>query len=192
MLTIEATAGTHVSEAAKLVAANAPARCEFNGIEIVARGGESTEQLVATWEAERADRAAAWEASDEGRAYRAQEAKQRWDAQLSVNAALRILPTIDWSDYAQPITWLCEVQSSMDRAGVTFARSAVTEVFRSHGYEPGVFCGEAFDGTSRDIFARWLIGQALDGIERVGAPHSMIRRFAEDWRARFPEGSAQP
>ena len=65
----------------------------------------------------------------------------------------------------------------------------ISHYLREHGYEVGAYCGPAFDRASRDIFARWLIGQALDGIEHVGAPHGIVDKFARDWREAFPSAS---
>ena len=186
MRTIELTPGMTIKEAAIRLRSAAPARASFNGIDIAATGGETEGDIVAAYYAASEARTAAWEASDEGKASRAREERARAEAQRSVDAALRILPTIDWSDHAAPLTWLCEAQPSMDRAGVTFDRAAVVALFRAHGYEANVYCGAAFDPKSRDIFARWVIGQALDGIATVGAPHQVIERFARDWRETFP------
>lgn len=185
MITIETTPGEHIKQTAIRLRSAAPARAIFNGIEIRATGTETEADIIAAWETEREARVAAWEASPEGQASKARDAQERWDAQFAVNALLAALPTIDWTDHAAPIGWLCAAQPHMDRVGVTFDRSAVLACFKEHGYEVSAFCGEAFDGKSRDIFARWLIGQALDGIEQVGAPHGIVERFAADWRARF-------
>ena len=33
-----------------------------------------------------------------------------------------------------------------------------------------------------DEYADWLIGQCLDGLEKIGAIHQVVHKFAEEYR----------
>ena len=184
MKTIEIMAGTHIEKAAEILCNFAPARATFNGIEIRARYATTrAADLVATWTRRNDARCVAWSP--------AREAQKRADAedvrakQVHIRNMVAGLPAIDWTDHAGPIAWLCTMQNAADRVGVVYDRGAVILAFALAGYERNVYCGDTFDGNDRNIFARWLIGQALEGIAAHGAPHGMIHRFADDWRAKF-------
>ena len=71
-------------------------------------------------------------------------------------------------------------------APARFDAASVMSIFTANGYAVNVYCGEAFDPASRDIYARWLVGQGLSGIADGYAPHGMVREWADGWRAAFP------
>ncbi|MCR4278101.1 MAG: hypothetical protein NUV80_01915 [Candidatus Berkelbacteria bacterium] len=48
-----------------------------------------------------------------------------------------------------------------------------------------MYCHKEFRKKRSDVFARWLIGQALENLQSVGAIHQVARRFVEEWRKLF-------
>ena len=184
MRTINILPGTTIDRAAQILCAHAPARFNFNGIEVKARYATTRPaDLVVAWRRKMDARAVQW--SPERTARERRDAEEVKAAQAATDALLAALPSIDWSDHAGPIAWLVAFSVPADRAGVRFDHAAVYRAFLSHAYDAGVYCDDAFDETSRDIFARYIVGQALDALLRGWAPHPMIERFAAQWAQRF-------
>jgi hypothetical protein len=185
MQTIEILPGATIEQAARILCDHAPARCCFNGIDVRARYATTQPaDLVATWSAKMHAQSVAWSPA---RIARAEQSKREVEqAQAKVDALITALDAIDWTDHAGPIAWLVALSEPAARIGVHFDHAAIYRAFLSHAYDAGVYCGEAFDETSRDIVARWIVGQGLDAILRGMAPHRMIERFAAQWAERFP------
>lgn len=185
MRTIDILPGTDIEHAAQILCAHAPARFNFNGIEVKARYATTRPaDLVIAWRRKMDARAVQW--SPERTARERRDAEEVKAAQAATDALLAALPSLDWSDHAAPIGWLCAFSVSADRVGVRFDAASVMSIFTANGYAVNVYCGEAFDPASRDIYARWLVGQGLSGIADGYAPHGMVREWADGWRAAFP------
>ena len=182
---IKGAPGEHISQVAIRMRSAAPSWCEFNGARFEAHDGDTEGAIVAKWEAAFKANGDRYAASPEGIAAAKEAEDRRIAAQWTIDLAMRRLESVDWSDESGPLEWLCAMADAADHVGVEYDRAHVVDTFHAHGFEVGVYCGDAFDGSSRGIFARWIIGQALDGIKRVGSPHGMIARFPHVGHAKF-------
>lgn len=169
--------GTHIDEAC----AKAAAACrthtvefEFNGIVVKAMPGDTAGDLHARWDAAR-------EAERKVRDWaRHEQHRRRRVADLMADLDSAV------TDPVAAIRWLC----NMEEATTIYApldRVRILLAFAGRGYTPNVLLRE--DGESLaawekrlgiDGQRRWLIGQALDGIAEVGAPHQVIHTFAKE------------
>lgn len=82
------------------------------------------------------------------------------------------------------LDWLCAIQDSTDHVSVAVDKAAIIGAFESAGFKPNVNCGPAFREDDRDNVFRYLVGQALDGLQSV-AIHEIIHKFSDDWKAKF-------
>lgn len=189
---LEAMPGQHVQQFAQQLIDRAKANGvdvegDFNGIALRASSAESVtaEDLVNFYSQESERRSEEYRKSPEG-IKAAEEAEGRKNAlQEKADQLVTQLDSLDFSNLEAVIDWIVNFQDASDHIGVSFDRKAVIDTFRSHGFDVGVNTGEDFNGEDAENTAKWLVGQALDGINSVGAIHQVVHKFAGDWKKKF-------
>lgn len=194
MKTVEFMAGCPIAEAARLLVATAvehgAATGDFNGVTLVADQQSTALGIVAIYDAESTARATAYRNSPEGREAERQREARRSDLQARHDAYMRKLPTLDFTNEVAVLDWLCGIQDATDHVGVIVRRETILATFERHGFKPNVNCGADFRKGSRDNEYRWLVGQALETL-RVCAIHSLIHKFAKEWKEAYAQESVQ-
>jgi hypothetical protein len=198
---LEVFAGEHIGRAAgRLVAAakatNAMVEATFNGVRLVATPLSTAGEICRRYDDECHRQAAEWRNSPEGKAAAERDRAELARLQSCADRLLGRLPSLDFADQAAVLDWVCRFQPASDRVGVRFPRELILSTFARNGYHPNMNVGDAFDPEDRENVARYIVGQALDGLAKVGAIHPMACKFAADWREKFagkatgPEGQA--
>lgn len=49
------------------------------------------------------------------------------------------------------------------------------------GYVRNECCGDPAVKTDYNVFAKWLVGQYLDGLYHYGVPHQVAEKFCDDY-----------
>lgn len=161
-----------------------PAECRFNDVKMRAEPGWPVDKVLNAWETETAARDDAYRNSPEGRRMAAEMAQRRVRLQAQADAAMARLPDLDFSDPVAVLDFLRDVQEPSDHIVVAVDGAAIISAFLVNGYEPGVYCGDAYDEADRDRSFRWLVGQCLDTLKR-GSIHPIVHKFAAEWKAKF-------
>lgn len=187
---IEARLVEHITQAAQRMVDAAPSQCTFNGIVLVANVGTTAGDIVAEFHRGFDAMVKAKRESPEGRAQAQRDEERCTQAQRQAEALVAELDAINYDDIDAVVAWFERAVDPLGHRGVVVDRARIVEAFRSHGYEPNVNCGPAFDGNDADNFARYIIGQAMCGIRTVGSPHHLVCMFAAQWRERFPRRTA--
>jgi hypothetical protein len=193
---LEAKPGQHVQQFAQQLIDRAKAdgvdvEGDFNGITLHVSSDEpvTAEDLVNFYSQESDRRAEEYRQSPEG-VKAAEEDEARKNAlQEKADQLVTQLDSLDFSNLEAVIDWIVDFQDASDHIGVSFDREKVVSTFRSHGFDVGVNTGEAFNEEDAENFAKWLVGQALGGINSVGAIHQVVHRFAGDWKMKFGKQS---
>lgn len=186
MNTYEPMAGEKVSDTAERMVALAKetkgsVRAKFNDIELVATEDSVAEDIVADFKVKIAEAAETYRKSPEGQRAARESEERKQEAQRKADALVEQLPNLDFSNQEAVLDWICEFQDPSDHIGVAKDNEKVLKIFAEHGYQPGVNTGEAFNGEDRDNFARYIVGQALDGLQgEVGAIHHIVHKFTDD------------
>jgi hypothetical protein len=188
MLRYEVLVGTRldraVAEMLEMASCGEAIQTEFNDIPITVRPGEAAADVVARWEAELERRADEYRRSPEGIAAAERRQRDVAERQWRVNGLVAELrTTLDFSDSAALIRWLDRLTEAADHVDVKVPRIEILAAFVNHGYLANVNTGDAYDPADRENTARYLIGQGMDGIGRMGVPHPIFRKFAADWLA---------
>ncbi len=188
MHTVEFGCGMHLAEVASLLvtaaAEHGEARGVFNEVALTATPDTDPDTIVAFYHQESNRRAEAWRNSPEGRAAQAEREAELLAAQETHDAKVRELASLDFGNEVAVLDWLCAIQDATDHVGVAVAKAKVIDTFRAHGFEANVNCGKHFRPDDRENVFRWLVGQALDGLQSV-AIHGIIHKFAADWKSKF-------
>ena len=183
--------GEHVSGTAARLAiitglTGQDCQAQFNDVTIIAHPGDSVETLSEFYSAESRRRHEEWERSEKGQEYRRKQEETRARLQKVIDDAMLVLPTIDFTDFSAVIDWLSSIRDASDHVGVVRPHELILQTFHERGFEPNVFCNDAFVKGDKEIEARWLIGQALSCLQgSVHAIHQMFDHFADLWREQF-------
>lgn len=188
MLTIQASPGEHITSAAKRLAeaatAKGTAKLTFNDVTVTAKPGDTADAIVARWDAEMERRRVAYINSDDGKA----AAKAREDGiaamQEKHDLLMQDLRSLDWSNDVAVLDWICAMQEPSDCSGVAVRKGEIIGTFAAHGFHPNVNVGNAFNGKDRDNHFRYIVGQALDCLQRVSI-HGIVHKFSDDWKRQF-------
>jgi hypothetical protein len=180
---MDAEPGEHISIFAERLCA-ARRRGTFN--DILLDGTNSTPvQVAADYDRLSAERDEAWRRSPEGIAAAIRQRSETERLQAECDALIARLPSLDFTDDAAVLDWLCAYQAPSDYMLVQKDNAAVLTAFKAAGFKTGANVGEDYDGNNRDNSFSYLVGQAMDCIESVGAIHSVLLSMADDWRRRF-------
>lgn len=165
---------------------------KFNDARLEVTADDLPDAVVARYHAELERIANLSENVERRRKYEEESERDRIEKQTLLDRAILLLNDgqVDITKPEMAIQWLCSVQDSMDRIGVTCDRAAIVARFEVAGYKRGALCSRSHAGvkeTTKEWRKRvgkngerkWIIGQALDGIATVGAPHYMVTVFAE-------------
>lgn len=191
MNTYEPMAGENVSTTAERMIALAKetkgsVRAKFNDIELTATEDSTTEDIVSGFQTKIAEASETYRKSPEGQRAARESEERKQEAQQKADALMEQLPNLDFSNQEAVLDWICDFQDPSDYIGVAKDQRKVLEIFAEHGYQPGVNTGEAFNGEDGDNFARYIVGQALDGLRGdVGAIHQVVHKFTDDWKKKF-------
>jgi hypothetical protein len=186
MRTYDASPGEHIETAIKGAIALAaqhqePVALDFNDT-----------RIVVSRTCDPAERLKAWEAvmEEKRKAYWTPERlaeKQSKDAadQIRLDEHIAMLPHVAWADADAVCRWLCEFESR-SFIHTKCDRPALLKTFADHGYLPNVNLSNPGESEAdwkarvgQEGAMRYVIGQGLDGTEKVGCPHSMIHVFYE-------------
>ena len=152
---------------------------KFNGIVLTADEGSTARDIVNRYFATHSG-------SPEAKSARREGEKLRREDRRKHDALMRQLPGLDFTDYAVLLDWLCELQlaaeSSITMKGPT---EKILATFTKHGYQPGVNTKKAYDGKDRENVARYIIGQALGGLQKGVGILNTIHGSTDDWKKKF-------
>lgn len=158
------------------------ARTKFNDIFLSASPESTAAEIVKEFLAESERRHEAYKASPEGRAAERAAQERRQAMQATADRLMQSLPTLDFTNAGAVLDWLAAMQGPSDLVGVSVPKAQIVEAFAAHGFYPGVNCGPDFRRGDRDNELHWLVGQALETLDKMGAIHGIFLRFADDWR----------
>ena len=157
----------------------------FNDMILTVTPGATESDVIAEYERRDRERVAAYEASPEGQRRAAEAAGQVKRAQADVDLAVLALDKLDFRDVNAVLAWCERFTTAADLIGVNAPRAEILSWFRMCGWMPNMNCDAEFNGEDRDNFAGYVIGQALDGIDKMGVPHPLLHGFVEQWRQKF-------
>ena len=152
----------------------------FNGIDLLAAPGISAESLVQYYHEESDRQHQAYLASPQGKADAIAAQIRRDSMQRDVDALMLKLPTVH--GHADVLEWLAAFAIVADHTGVNKDYATVLDRLRMLAYEANANTGNAYAGNDRDNVARYIVGQAMDYMQKGLPPHSVLIRFVAEWQ----------
>ncbi|MDB4984112.1 MAG: hypothetical protein JWM20_291 [Patescibacteria group bacterium] len=157
----------------------------FNDVTVTVDGSSTVESILSFYELETKRRSEEYKNSPAGKA----DAKKNFDERNSLTkkaeSLLEKLPALNFNDNVAVLNWLCELQPAADRVGVEIPGKEIVKTFNEKGFATGANTGKDFNGEDEDNFARYIIGQALDMLEKYNTIHHMCTKFTDDWKKKF-------
>jgi hypothetical protein len=166
------------------------ARMKFNDVTCDASKGDTAGQIVKGYRDACQARSAAYQRSPKGIAAAAKRQADIKRKQAEVNRLEAELATTDLSDVATAVRWLVAYTDPAGDTGVACSKSKVLEVFAAAGHTPNQCLGGRVR-TDRDFAGRYLVGQGLDGIRTMGAPHDLLIDWGNKWLKNRPFGGGR-
>jgi hypothetical protein len=187
---IEGSIGQHINSFAQQLINEAQKRNgvvigTFNDVDLVVDSNLSVDKIVATFEQEMNRKAEEYRNSPEGIKSAQESEMRKQNMQEKATQLVEDLNTLNFSDYESVLEWICNFQEASDYIGVSYDKSKVISTFKDNAFDIGVNTGKDFNGEDAENFAKYLVGQALDGINTVGAPHQIVHKFTNDWKQKF-------
>jgi len=110
----------------------------------------------------------------------------RVKAGVKIDELMLRLPTLDFTNLAAIIDWLCELEEST-RYGNKYPWQYILAVFQEHGFTPNMNTGTDFEENDKINHAGCIIGFALNCLlyEGIHAVHQTIHDHAKKWRQKF-------
>lgn len=180
--------GVHVADAAESACEYAKDMQQsylmgFNGLDLTVTPDSTKESVVAEYERLSAERGVAYWTPERLQQKATEEERQLAEARV----VMAELPALDTSNLDACIRWLCRLETVATTHSAEALRALrILQHFAAGGLVPSMnvsMPGEAPEAWAArvglDGRKRWLIGQALDGVERMGAPHQVIHHFAQ-------------
>jgi len=158
----------------------------FNDVELTVNPDDDPQAIVDYYNDELGRRAEAYRNSPEGKRAAAEAEERKQQLQRQMDEAMNELDSLDFSDLNAVIAWLGKACDPSDHIGGVVPHEQIVDTFRENGYVPNANCGTDFNGEDEENFARWLIGQALEGLKtEIHAIRQIFHKFADDWRKKF-------
>lgn len=163
---------------------------KFNDSVVIATSHSTEAGLFAAWQQERDRLVAEYRNSPEGKRQQRESEDRKNSMQRAVDQLMQRFETLDYSNLDELVQFFDDLTDPSDYIGVSFDRGRVIDEFVQHGYGISANTGSAFDENDRENFARYLVGQALSGLQFVGAVHHIYHRMAQEWREKFTNATA--
>lgn len=187
MITLETTAGQHISATCKEAVDLAKSSGEnvkfiFNGVTLVCTPNTYAKDLEKTFNIKLEENCKAYLASPEGIAQKREADFRLKESQAQTDSLMIQLPVVINKSQEALITWLAKLSDCGDHVSVTFNKDRVIKIIEDSGYRRNAFTGLSPESyLQKNIFGSYIIGQALDCLYRGMPPHPIIQKFAKDF-----------
>lgn len=187
-ITFDPMAGTRIEdaceEAVRLARKNdCVVEFDFNDVHMQAFTTDSASDVSARWHAETDRRRAEYESSPE---YAKKQESRRIAVLVSQNEIDRIIATIDRiSGEAEWMSWIKYFAELSDDVGVEIDLAEVSAALRRHGWVDGAHVGKPPGDfkNNKTMLAEYIMGQAINCLNRGMPPHPITRKFVDDYMA---------
>lgn len=159
---------------------------EFNGVKLEATGSSTIDSIVETFRDKLTRKHEEYLRSDEYIQWRIKkDVELKTKSEEAKKLTLYFNNNLDFSNLAEVLDWLKQIQPYTDRIEIDMSGKEIVNKLISYGYKEGENVGNDFDGENKENFARYIIGQCIEGLIHVGAIHPMCCNFINDWNRKF-------
>jgi len=106
------------------------------------------------------------------------------EAQLKVKELVKELDTLNFSDNLEMLNWCMNMQE-VDLPDLKVPQEEIVKKFSEHGITPGMNVGRKDLKNDEDAYAKYIIGQAIFGIQKKGYVDQVIDLQIDKWKKEF-------
>lgn len=158
---------------------------EFNGIKVIADRYSTIKSVLDDFSKQNEERRVKYHNSPEYKELVKISAINSKKTTETLREKIEQLKTLDFVNLVLVLDWLCEVQPFTDTIGNDDMCAEIVDIFNEHEYSANVNVGNYYDGNDKDNVALYIIGQALDCLQSIGAIHPVVIGFTEQWKNKF-------
>ena len=162
---------------------------KFNDIMFTVNEKSVAKDVIAEFENKMAENAGRYQNSPKGKYNICKSEQLKKEMQQKYNILMQQLPSLDFANNVAVLDWLCNFQivtNHIDIVKRVKHQREVLVIFAEHSYQPNMNTGKSFNSKNRDIFACFIIGQALKGLQNNNVLiNPVIRKFTNDWKKKF-------
>ena len=158
---------------------------EFNGVRLRCTKDTTEESFINSFRMQMEENQKAYLESEEYKE-KLRRDKIEIDAMNKKASAMeRELQLMDFSKKRDLLLWLKEYQPLTDRVGVSTNTMMVVDILEQKGFYEDMNIKENFIEDDADNVAGYIVGQCISGMNMVGAIHSVVGKFVDDWITKF-------
>lgn len=164
-----------------------PVQFIFNGVTVVVDTMDIAAERAAFYQKESQRRHEEYKKSPEYLALQDRRGAQLRSTQACIDTMLTTLPTVTWSE-GTLMRWLGEFASINDYIGLNFSKQVIGHVISCDGWLVNDCLHHHDVKHSRSVYARWVVGQALDMLHIDMPIHQIISIWAEayeNWKPAY-------
>lgn len=154
----------------------------FNDIQLSAIPTDTAENILQRWEEICAQKQAEYLASDEYKQVHEERKKKITQKTIRMSGLMAELARLNFENLDEVLIWLKRYAELADDIGVNYHPDTVLNYFTQAGFKSNENVG--FDESAyvdKNIFGRYIVGQAINYLESGMPPHPIIIDFISQW-----------
>ena len=157
----------------------------FNGTEIYAIPGDTSEDVLNRWNATQAAEYEAYKRTPEYAESQRKETNRVASLKDRINGYIIEMDSLNWKDYKTVLLFVEKTVSDLDSYEADSANKLFRDKLTLAGYVDNANVGANFKEDDEENFALYIIGQCLNCLNKMGAIHPMACSMVGDWRKKF-------
>lgn len=185
---METTCCQHINEAIlqalNLVSPTRNVTFDFNGVKVEVTLDDTVESVLEQFDRKLDERQEAYRNSQ---AYKDYKAKREVEVAEKNEKLAKILNSLhEGVDDAVLVNLIGEFSIIADDSGCDKVYSEnLAKFLKDLGFVSDACVGDERVATDQKVFRMWLFGQVLSGIESVGSPHPITKKFCDEYITKF-------
>lgn len=173
-----------ILRALSLTSSNIGITFDFNGIDVKVNWIDTIDSVLEQFDRKLDERQEAYRNSQ---AYKDYKAKREIEVAEKNEKLAKILNSLhEGVDDAVLVNLIGEFSVIADDSGCDKSHSEnLAKFLKDLGFVSGACVGDERVATDQKVFRMWLFGQVLSGIESVGSPHPITKKFCDEYIAKF-------
>lgn len=152
----------------------------FNGVDLKVSGSSSKDELVQYFHDELARKSEEYRNSEQYQIDQKRQEERLASLQKKTNELIAELKTLSRDDDSI-VKWIGAFAEVNDHMDLVYDRAEIINILESAGYKANAEVGNNAVKNDPSVFARWLIGQAIDNLARNMPIHPMATKFSNDY-----------
>jgi len=172
----------YIAELCQLAKQEGQVQGKFNDIKFIINKADTIEQALKNWDTLRQIAVDKYQQSPEYKASFKQSLIDLANKKEKLKKLMVEFETLDWQSFEKILSWLYSISYIADDMNITVDIDTILGSFKVNHFHANANLNKDFRPDDKDNVARYIIGQAIDGFEKMGCPHSVILSHIKAWQ----------